>query len=93
MNDIKTLPLRMCCVCREKKPKKQMLKVVKNPDGAIFLDLSYKQNGRSAYVCKSKTCIEKCLKGKALNRSFSMEVSKEVYEQLKSFIESELNEK
>lgn len=62
-----------------------MIKVVKNAEGAFFIDLNYKKNGRSAYVCKSLACIEKCLKIKALNRSFSMEVPKEIYEELKKY--------
>ena len=81
---VKAPVFRMCCVCREKKAKKDMVRVVKSPEGVFFLDFNYKQNGRSAYVCKSSACIEKCLKTKALNRSFSMEVPKEIYEVLKN---------
>lgn len=83
--DTKTPPLRMCCVCRNKKTKKEMIKIVKDKDGNIFLDDTYKKNGRSAYVCKIKDCIEKCLKTRALNRSFSMEIKKEVYDELLNY--------
>lgn len=86
MGNIKNPPLRMCCVCRLKKQKKDMLKIIKSPDNEIMLDLTYKQNGRGAYVCKTEACVNKCVKTKALNRSFSMDIPKEIYEQLLSCI-------
>ena len=82
----KKIPLRMCVVCKEMKPQKELLKVVKNKDGQIFVDNSYKANGRGAYICKDKSCFEKCKKTKALNRSFKCEVPQEVMEQIEKEI-------
>ena len=83
----KKIPLRMCVVCKEMKPKEELVKIVKNKDGQIFVDNSYKANGRGAYICRSRVCFEKILKTKALNRAFKCEVSKEVLDQ----IEKEIN--
>ena len=79
----KKLPQRMCCVCRIRKDKNSFIKVVKK-DGKFFVDYSNKQNGRSAYICKTAECIKKCIKTKALNRSFSCNVDIAVYEELNS---------
>lgn len=85
---VKTPVLRMCCVCRDKKDKREMLRIVKGLEGEFSIDDAYKKNGRSAYICKNLVCIEKCFKIKALNRSFSMEVPKEIYDELKIKVKS-----
>ena len=74
----------MCCVCRTRKDKKSFIKVVKK-DGKFFIDYLNKQNGRSAYICKNLECIKKCIKTKALNRSFSCNVDVCIYEELNNF--------
>lgn len=79
----KKVPERMCLSCREMQPKKQLLRIVKNKEGAIFIDDTFKANGRGAYLCKSKDCIEKCIRQKMLNRQFECQVDAEVYEALK----------
>ncbi len=79
----KKIPLRMCLSCREMKPKKELLRIVKNPQGEIFVDDTFKANGRGAYLCKCKVCIEKCLKQKMLNRQFECQVSDVTYKALK----------
>ncbi len=61
------------------KEKKELVRIVKTPDG-IKVDFSGKLNGRGAYVCKTKECVEKLYKQKALSRAFSMEIDKETYE-------------
>lgn len=78
----KKIPLRMCVVCKEMKPKEDLIKIVKNKEGQIFVDNSYKANGRGAYICKSKTCFDKCTKVKALNRAFKCEIPTQVLEQI-----------
>ena len=80
-NVSKKLPQRMCCVCRTRNDKLNFIKVVKK-DGKFFIDYLNKINGRSAYICKTKECIKKCAKTKALNRSFSCNVDAAVYEEL-----------
>ena len=62
----KNIPLRMCAVCRQSKEKKELLRIVKNKDGEIFIDPTGKANGRGAYICKDGFCIEEA----ALDKEF-----------------------
>lgn len=75
----KKIPLRMCIACRELKDKKQMLRVVKNTEGKIFIDFSSKASGRGAYICDNPDCIKKLKKQKLLNKAFSSAVEDAVY--------------
>ena len=79
---MKSIPLRTCMGCNEKKPKKELVRIVKNKEGQIFLDPIGKANGRGAYICKDAECLQKAIKSKALNRAFKIEVPNEVYENL-----------
>ena len=72
--------MRTCIACREEKPKKEMLRVVKNAAGEIRLDFSGKLPGRGAYVCGSEACIKKLKKYRLLNKAFSSEVAPDVYD-------------
>ena len=80
------VPMRTCIGCREQKPKKELIRVVRNKENQIFIDLTGKANGRGAYLCRSKDCLDKAIKSKALNRAFSTEIDKETYEKLKESI-------
>ncbi|MBU5669073.1 YlxR family protein [Peptoniphilus sp. MSJ-1] len=82
MTKIRKIPMRTCIGCREQKPKKDLIRVVKNKEDEIFIDKTGKANGRGAYICNDKNCLEKAVKSKALNRAFSTEISKETYEEL-----------
>lgn len=84
---VKKIPMRMCTACREMKPKRDLIRVVKTTDGEIKLDTTGRLNGRGAYICKSSECFEKARKTNALARAFEMRVSEDVYNQL----ETELN--
>ncbi len=75
----KKIPMRMCIACREMKPKKEMLRIVKSGDD-IFLDKTGKANGRGAYICNDENCIKKLKKQKLVNRVFSCEVDDAVYQ-------------
>ena len=75
----KKLPLRMCIACRELKDKRELLRVVKNSDGEIFIDLTSKAQGRGAYICDKSDCIAKLRKQRLLNKVFSCAVDDEVY--------------
>ena len=79
--------IRMCIVCRGQSDKKQLLRIVKNKDGEIFVDVTGKANGRGAYVCKDRACYEKLCKQKSLNRAFKCNVSDEVYKKIGECIE------
>lgn len=77
----------MCTGCREMKPKKELIRVVKTPEGEIKLDTVGKVNGRGAYICKCKECLQKAQKANALSRAFECQVSTQVYESLERSIE------
>ena len=74
----KKVPLRMCMACRERKSKKEMLRVVKNESG-VHLDFSGKAEGRGAYLCNSEACFNKLLRYKLVNKAFSCDAGEEVY--------------
>lgn len=80
----------MCTGCREMKPKQELIRIVKSPEGDISLDTTGKKNGRGAYVCKNIECIKKIKKQKALNRAFDTPVEQDIYDSLeKEFAEIE----
>lgn len=84
----KKIPLRKCMGCGEMKSKKDMMRVLKTPEGDICLDITGKKNGRGAYVCKSRECLKLAHKNKGLERSFKMSIPKEVYEALEREFEN-----
>ena len=86
---MKKVPLRQCIGCGEMKSKKEMMRVVKSAEGEISLDLTGKKNGRGAYLCIQKECLEKAGKNKGLERSFKMGIPAEVYEALRREFEEE----
>ena len=77
------IPVRMCCVCRGRFEKPDLVRVVKNKDGEIFIDKTFKAAGRGAYVCKCPECLQKLEKTRALNRAFKCEVPKSIYSEIK----------
>ena len=79
MTKVKKIPLRQCIACRELKPKKEMLRIVKNREGNIFLDFSGKAQGRGAYICNGEDCIKKLKKQRLINKVFSCEADDGVY--------------
>ena len=83
------VPMRMCVGCREMKPKKELLRVVKSPEGAIAFDRVGKAPGRGAYVCKSAECLAKAVKTRALERQLECSVSEEVFSQLSAQLAGE----
>lgn len=74
----KKVPLRMCMACRERKNKKEMLRVVKSGSG-VHLDFTGKAEGRGAYLCNSEACLQKLLRFKLVNKTFSCDAGEEVY--------------
>lgn len=84
---VKKIPLRKCLGCSEGKPKRELIRIVKNKDGEIFVDLTGKANGRGAYICKSRDCLEKAIKTKRLNKALEVEVPDKVYDDLFKEIE------
>jgi hypothetical protein len=85
----KKMPMRKCLGCSESFPKKELIRVVKNKEGEIFIDLKGKANGRGAYICRNVSCYEKAYKSKRLNRTFECEISQEIYDQMMQVLESD----
>lgn len=77
---------RMCLACREMFDKKQLLRIVKNKDGEIFIDKTGKANGRGAYICTQKSCIDKVKKQKLLNKAFKCQIEQNIYDMLEEEI-------
>lgn len=84
----KKIPMRMCLGCNEMKPKKELIRVVKSPEGEISLDLKGKKNGRGAYICPNADCFAKAVASKGLERSFKMPIEKSVYDKLAKELEN-----
>ena len=78
----KKVPLRKCNGCFEMKPKKELIRVVKSPDGDISIDLTGKKSGRGAYICNNRDCFEKAKKAKRFDKAFESRVPDEVYDAL-----------
>ena len=83
----KKIPLRQCLGCREMKPKKELIRVVRSPEGAVSLDFKGKLPGRGAYVCPNSECLAKARKSRALERAFSAQMPPEVWEALEKQME------
>lgn len=79
---VKKQPIRRCTGCGESKPKRELVRVVRSPEGEISIDKTGKKNGRGAYICPNPVCLKKAKKAKRLDRSFEMQVPDEIYEQL-----------
>ena len=79
MTKKKSVPMRMCIACREMKPKKEMLRVVKNSLGEIFVDTTGKAAGRGAYICTAEECQKKLANKKLLHKAFAADVPETVY--------------
>lgn len=84
----KKIPMRQCLGCREMKPKRELIRAVKSPEGEVSLDFKGKAPGRGAYICPSRDCLCKAIKTNALNRAFSMEIPAEVYDELNKQMEA-----
>ena len=88
----KKIPMRQCLGCREMKPKKELIRVVRPPDGGTpFLDFKGKANGRGAYVCPNGTCLKKAAKSRSLERALGTAIPEEVYAQLTEQMEASGN--
>mgnify|MGYP001191718338 CR=1 FL=1 len=83
----KKIPMRLCLGCREKKPKRELLRIVKNNEGEIFVDPTGKKNGRGEYICPSMDCFARVRKTKALNQEFSCDIPEEVYAEISRQLE------
>lgn len=78
----KKIPQRQCMGCRERKNKRELIRVVRGTDGTVSLDFSGKAPGRGAYLCPNPDCLKKAVRAKALDRSLETEIPETVYERL-----------
>ena len=79
----KKIPQRTCMACQEKKDKRELVRIVRSPEGEISVDLTGKKPGRGAYICPNLECLNKVIKSKRLERSLETAISQEIYESLK----------
>lgn len=82
MQKVKKIPQRQCVGCREMKNKRDLIRVVKSPEGEISLDFNGKKPGRGAYLCRDVACLKKARKSRALERAFEVTIPPEVYHTL-----------
>ncbi|MDE7010565.1 MAG: YlxR family protein [Oscillospiraceae bacterium] len=87
MQKPRKIPQRQCLGCREMRNKRDLIRVVRSPEGEISLDFKGKKPGRGAYVCPETACLVKARKSRALERAFSAAVPAEVYDQLEAQME------
>ena len=78
----KKIPMRQCLGCREHKPKRELVRVVRSPEGEVSLDFKGKSPGRGAYICPSPECLQKARKARALDRALEIQIPDEIYEKL-----------
>ncbi len=90
MMKTRKVPERMCVGCKTMHPKRELLRVVRTPEGEVLLDLTGKKAGRGAYVCPSSACLELALKGDRLSKALEVRVEAEMADRLRqSVIERE----
>ncbi len=87
----KKIPMRQCLGCREMKPKKDLIRVVRSPEGELSLDARGKASGRGAYVCPDSACLKKARKSRALERALEVQIPDEIYVRLEQEMEQETN--
>ena len=84
----KKIPMRMCVGCRESKPKRELIRVVRAPDGTVSMDPGGKKPGRGAYVCPQTECLKRAIKTKALERGLDCQIPQEIYDLLLARMEA-----
>ena len=80
---VKKIPARLCLGCQEQKPKKELVRIVRSPEGEFSVDMTGKKSGRGAYICNNKACFEKAVKEHRFERSFKGAIDRAVYDQLR----------
>ena len=81
-NTKKKIPVRQCLGCNEHRPKPELLRVVRDPEGQVTLDFTGKKSGRGAYICKNVACLRMAQKRRSLSRALECEIPDEVYASL-----------
>ena len=89
MQQKRKTPLRMCMGCGEMKPKQELIRAVRSPEGEISLDLTGKKNGRGAYICRDSRCLTAAIKAKRFERAFGCKIEQPVYDSMLSELDSD----
>ena len=84
----KKIPMRMCVGCREMKPKRELIRVVRSPEGAVSMDPVGKKPGRGAYVCRQEACLMRAIKQRQLERQLEVQLTPEVSEAMRHELET-----
>ena len=87
MQKVKKLPQRQCVGCRERKEKRELIRVVRSPEGGISLDFKGKKPGRGAYLCPDLECLKRARKSRALERALEVSIPAEVYDAMEAELE------
>ena len=87
----KKIPQRQCMGCRERREKRELIRVVRAPDGGVSLDFRGKAPGRGAYICPEMACLKKAIRSKALERSLEVAIPEEIYARLEQEMEEGKN--
>ena len=86
---VKKIPMRQCMGCSEHKPKKELLRVLRTPEGEVMLDFTGKKSGRGAYICRDVKCLKKARKSRRIERSLGVSIPEEVYDKMESELEDD----
>ena len=79
----KKIPMRMCVACREMRPKKELIRIVRTPEGGVTLDRTGRANGRGAYLCDSVDCLSRAVKTRALERALETRIDESIFDSLR----------
>ena len=83
---MKKVPQRTCMGCNAKKEKRELIRIVKNNNGEINIDFTGKMEGTATYICKNEDCLNKAMKNKRITKVFEKEITKEIYEKIRDYI-------
>ncbi len=81
---MKALPQRMCVGCREMKNKRELIRIVRDPQGLLSVDLKGKMPGRGAYICPNEACFKKAVKGRSVEKALNVKIKEELWEEVKA---------
>ena len=84
MEKVKKIPVRQCLGCNEHKPKAELIRVVRSPEGEISLDTRGKKSGRGAYICHHVKCLNKARKSKRIDRALDVTIPDEIYDAMEA---------
>ena len=85
---VRKIPVRQCMGCNEHKPKQELLRIVRSPEGEISLDFTGKKNGRGAYLCRDVKCLRRARKSRRIDRVLEIEIPDEVYDRMEREMET-----